>query len=226
MSIINNQYSKRAPENAGRQSLEPLCVIERHPWEPFLPENTKVLMLGSFPPQENRWSMDFFYPNFNNDMWRIIGRIFFDDKDYFTVKDSAGKPGRRFDKDRIVDFCRRHGLALYDTALEVRRLNGNASDKFLDIVTPVDIKAMLERIPECNTIISTGEKAGEIIGGTFGCEVPKPGKYTGITYSTVKDGAETERSLTFYRLPSSSRAYPLALDKKAEAYSILKDLLD
>ena len=29
-----------------------------------------------------------------------------------------------------------------------------------------------------------------------------------------------ERELSLYRLPSSSRAYPLALDKKAEAYKI------
>ena len=30
-------------------------------------------MLGSFPPQQKRWSMAFFYPNFQNDMWRIFG---------------------------------------------------------------------------------------------------------------------------------------------------------
>jgi hypothetical protein len=30
-----------------------------------------------------------------------------------------------------------------------------------------------------------------------------------------------ERELNLYRMPSSSRAYPLALDKKAEAYKNL-----
>ena len=46
--------------------------IENHPLEPFLPTNARLLMLGSFPPQKKRWSMDFYYPNLNNDMWRIV----------------------------------------------------------------------------------------------------------------------------------------------------------
>lgn len=62
-----------------------LSGVEHHPLEPFLPENAVLLMLGSFPPQKKRWSMDFFYPNLQNDMWRIFGFIFFDDKDYFPV---------------------------------------------------------------------------------------------------------------------------------------------
>ena len=42
--------------------------IEIHPLEPFLPAKSKLLMLGSFPPQKKRWSMEFYYPNLNNDM--------------------------------------------------------------------------------------------------------------------------------------------------------------
>ena len=57
--------------------------IENHPLEPFLPANARLLMLGSFPPQKKRWSMDFYYPNLNNDMWRIVGLLFFNNKDYF-----------------------------------------------------------------------------------------------------------------------------------------------
>ena len=57
--------------------------IENHPLEPFLPANARLLMLGSFPPQKKRWSMDFYYPNLINDMWRIVGLLFFNNKDYF-----------------------------------------------------------------------------------------------------------------------------------------------
>ena len=35
---------------------------ELHPLEPFLPVGARLLMLGSFPPQRVRWSMDFFLP--------------------------------------------------------------------------------------------------------------------------------------------------------------------
>ena len=48
-----------------------LPPIESHPLSPFLPEGARMLMLGSFPPKQERWSMDFFYPNWINDMWRI-----------------------------------------------------------------------------------------------------------------------------------------------------------
>ena len=59
--------------------------IERHPWEPFVPENSRVLILGAFPPKSNRWSMEFYYPNRINDFWRIIGLVFFADKDHFEL---------------------------------------------------------------------------------------------------------------------------------------------
>lgn len=57
---------------------------EIHPLAPFLPPNARLLLLGSFPPPRKRWSMDFFYPNYTNDMWRIFGLIFFDDKNHFV----------------------------------------------------------------------------------------------------------------------------------------------
>ena len=78
-----------------------LIPIENHPLEPFLPGNAVLLMLGSFPPQKKRWSMDFFYPNLQNDMWRIFGLIFFHDKDYFLKPDK-----KAFDKERLIRFVR------------------------------------------------------------------------------------------------------------------------
>ncbi|MEE1122607.1 MAG: hypothetical protein UHU06_03520, partial [Acinetobacter pseudolwoffii] len=54
--------------------------IETHPLPPFLPPNAKLLMLGSFPPPATRWKMNFYYPNYQNDMWRIFGLIFFQNK--------------------------------------------------------------------------------------------------------------------------------------------------
>lgn len=51
-------------------------MTEAHPLEPFLPEGARLLMLGSFPPARSRWSMEFYYPNFQNDMWRVMGLVF------------------------------------------------------------------------------------------------------------------------------------------------------
>ena len=59
--------------------------IETHPFEPFLPEGARILFLGSFPPQPHRWSMPFYYPNWINDFWRIMGLLHFGDKDHFCI---------------------------------------------------------------------------------------------------------------------------------------------
>ena len=179
--------------------------VERHPFEPFLPARAKVLMLGSFPPQPKRWSMEFYYPNFINDMWRIVGLIFFNDKDRFV--DNAAK---RFRLGDIVDFCTETGIAMYDTATAVRRLKDNASDKFLEVVTPTDIPALLRKIPQCKAIVTTGEKATETLCRTFGTTPPATGEYSEFIFEN--------RPMRLYRMPSSSRAYPLSLNKKAAAY--------
>ena len=185
----------------------PVDVIETHPIPPFLPENAKILMLGSFPPKKERWSMEFFYPNFNNDMWRIIGMLFFKDKDHFT-----DKQGKRFDRDRIIGFCREKGIALYDTVSKAVRLKDNASDKFLEVVEVSGIRDITEKLPHCGAIVVTGQKAAEIVAASAGSRIPDVGTCIGIRWS------DKGRELKFYRMPSSSRAYPLALEKKAEAY--------
>lgn len=179
--------------------------VERHPFEPFLPARAKVLMLGSFPPQPKRWSMEFYYPNFINDMWRIAGLIFFNDKDRFV--DNAAK---RFRLGDIVDFCTETGIAMYDTATAVRRLKDNASDKFLEVVTPTDVPALLRKIPQCQAIVTTGEKATETLCRTFGTTPPATGEYSEFTFEG--------RPMRLYRMPSSSRAYPLPLERKAASY--------
>lgn len=179
--------------------------VEKHPLEPFLPEGAKILMLGSFPPKRERWSMEWFYPNKQNDMWRIMGHLFYGDKDHFVVPNE-----KRFDKDRIVQFCTAQGIALYDTASEVRRLRDNASDKFLEVVTPTDIVALLGKLPDCRAVVTTGQKATDIAVLQLGCEEPAVG---GVSSCMVNG-----RQVRMWRMPSTSRAYPLPLEKKADVY--------
>lgn len=179
--------------------------VERHPFEPFLPEGAKVLMLGSFPPQRKRWSMEFYYPNLINDFWRIIGLLFFEDKDWFV-----DKVAKRFKLKEIKEFCVEKGIAMFDTATAVRRLKDNASDKFLEVVEPTDIPALLRRIPDCIAVVVTGEKASVTLCGTFGTEPPAVGEYSSFTFEG--------RPMRLYRMPSTSRAYPLPIQKKADVY--------
>ncbi len=182
--------------------------VEYHPLRPFLPENARVLFLGSFPPQRKRWCMDFYYPNFINDHWRIEGQIFFGDKNHFVDLEA-----KRFKIDEIVAFCQEKGLAFFDTSSAIRRLQDNASDKFLEVVEPTDIHALISQLPHLRAIVTTGEKATETICTSLGIsEIPKVNTSTALPQRGSGEGA------ALFRLPSSSRAYPLSFDKKVEAY--------
>ena len=183
-------------------------MIEQHPLEPFLPSHATLLMLGSFPPQKKRWSMDFFYPNLQNDMWRIFGLLFFNDKEHFLLPDK-----KAFNKDYLIKFLTEKGIALYDTASVIRRLQDNASDKFLEVIEPTDIRLLLKQLPHCRAIVTTGQKATDIIRSQIEVDEPSVGQSCPFEFE--------DRTLQLYRMPSSSRAYPLALEKKATSYRFM-----
>ena len=205
MQLIKYMTSYLNTENIARST----DGVEYHPFIPFLPKNAKVLFLGSFPPQRKRWCMDFYYPNFINDHWRIEGQIFFGDKNHFVDLEN-----KRFKIDEIVAFCQEKGLAFYDTSTAIRRLQDNASDKFLEVVEPTDIRAIIAQLPHLRVIVTTGEKATETICAYFGITV-----ITKVNSSvSVSSIIHHPSSISLWRLPSSSRAYPLSFDKKVEAY--------
>ena len=191
--------------------------VEYHPLLPFLPENAKVLFLGSFPPQRKRWCMDFYYPNFINDHWRIEGQIFFGDKNHFVDLEA-----KRFKIDEIVAFCQEKGLAFFDTSTAIRRLQDNASDKFLEVVEPTNIPALLQQLPHLRAIVTTGEKATETICASLGIpSIPNVDTFVEMSIHDSEAPSLHRKGggrVFLYRLPSSSRAYPLSFDKKVEAY--------
>lgn len=180
-------------------------IIETHPFPPFLPKGAKVLIMGTFPPGEHRWSMNFYYPNPINDYWRICGMLFLGDKN--ALFDSSTKSFREEECRKLMG---EHHIAMHDTAREVRRLKGNASDKFLEILKPVPLFDLLKEIPDCHTIATTGEKAAEVIAELTETQRLKMGEMT-----------ESRSGLRIWRMPSTSRAYPMKIEKKAEYYYTL-----
>lgn len=184
--------------------------METHPWEPFVPEGARLLMCGTFPPTANRWSMNFYYPNFINDMWRIFGLIYFGDKERLVDKEN-----KTFRLEEIKKLLTEKKIAMSDTGKGVVREKGNASDKYLSILEPIDLRKTLVDMPECIAVATTGEKAAGVIAAQTSTEVPPTGGYVDCEL-LLADG--TVRQFRHWRMPSSSRAYPLKLEKKAEAY--------
>ena len=188
--------------------------IERHPLTPFIPDGAEILMLGSFPPAKKRWAMDFYYPNISNDMWRIFGIVFHEDKLHFI--DTIEKT---FKKDDIVECLKLQKIAIYDTASAIRRTKNTASDRDLEIIETTDLEKLLDKIPNCKAVITTGEKATETFTAQFNIEKPKVGNSIEFKFK--------ERNMRLYRLPSSSRAYPIKVEIKAEYYrNIFNEILN
>ena len=185
-----------------------MSIVEKHPLQPFLPANARLLMLGSFPPARKRWAMDFFYPNYTNDMWRIFGLCFFNDK--LQLVDEHLKTYRR---EAIIDLLSEKGIALFDTACAVVRTKNTASDKDLEIVEQTDVESLLRRIPHCEAVVTTGQKATDVFTEHFQIKQPKVGTWQPFVFEG--------RPMRLYRMPSSSRAYPLRLEKKAESYRLM-----
>ena len=141
-------------------------------------------------------------------MWRIYGILFFNEKNHLL-----NSTLKSFCREQIIDFLNEKGIALFDTASSIRRLQDNASDKFLEVVEATDVAALLRQLPECKAIVTTGQKATDTLRQQFEIEEPKVGDYSEFVFEG--------RAMRLYRMPSSSRAYPLALDKKAAAYRIM-----
>ena len=203
-------------------------MVENHPFEPWLPGNAKLLMLGTFPPSEKRWCMPWYYPNFQNDMWRIFGIIYFGDKLHFVDVEN-----KTYRLDAIKEFLKEKSVAIYDTAQQVIRTKNTASDKDLQIVQPSDLDGMLRQLPECKAVLTAGQLATKIFSEHFGIkDKPEMGGFVEIEFEDQEEASagsssgSSSRKLRLYRMPSSSRAYPMAVEKKAEFYrKMFEDIL-
>ena len=76
--------------------------------------------------------------------------------------------------------------------------------------SPCSIQPHLSGVCRIGT---TGQKATDTLRAQLEVEEPKVGDYAEFVFEG--------RAMRLYRMPSSSRAYPLALDKKAAAYRIM-----
>ncbi len=181
--------------------------VETHPFMPFLPANARLLMLGTFPPSPRRWCMPWYYPNFTNDMWRIFGLCFFGDKNHFVDTDH-----KTYRFDALKTFLQERGVALFDTCLRIRRTTGTASDKDLEVVETADLDGLLRTLPECRAVVTAGRLATEIFTSHYGISAK------GMAMGGHTDFEFEGRTISLYRQPSSSRAYPMQVERKSEYY--------
>ena len=160
--------------------------------------------------------MDFFYPNRSNMMWEIFGLVFYGDSQ--RLVDADRKSFRLADIQALLNS---QGIAIYDTATAVRRLSGNASDKDLEVVEKTDIAALLAQMPLCHDIVCTGQKGFSVLADDYGVPMPRMGVYNEFAIPLGRCCSEACRTMRLWRMPSSSRAYPMPLDQKAAYYKTM-----
>lgn len=98
-----------------------------HPIEPFYQENSKILILGSFPSVKSREQM-FFYGHSQNRFWKVISSIF------------KEKTPNSIDEKKIL--LKNNGIALWDV-IHSCEITGS-SDSSIKNVVPNDISKILE----------------------------------------------------------------------------------
>ena len=172
---------------------------ELHPLEPFLPVGARLLMLGSFPPQRVRWSMDFFLPELaeryvayrRTGIFR--GQGVFSDTRRETFRQGTDRAFLRGERIGSLRYGRR------DNPIEKQCFrqfsSSSARGRFGAVVG------------------SDSGMPGNRDDGTEGyrcCAEPPVGESVEFAYA--------DRTLRLYRMPSSSRAYPKPVEWKADYY--------
>ena len=117
----------------------------KHTLDIFIDEESKVLILGSFPSVKSR-EQKFYYYHPQNRFYKVLFSIF--DEPLSTTLEERKM------------FLKRHYIALYDV-IEECDIKGSA-DSSISNVTPFDIASTLKKYPNIKTIGVTGKKAQKL----------------------------------------------------------------
>ena len=140
-SININQYNTQTENRIMRQRDK--LDVQKHPFPPLYDEESKILILGSFPSVKSR-EMKFFYGHPQNRFWKVIASIF-DEKIPESIEEK---------KELIL----RNHLALWDVIAECE-ITGS-SDASIKNAKANDLSEILDNAPIQRIIVNgkTAEK--------------------------------------------------------------------
>ena len=121
-----------------------------HTIEPVFDENSRVLILGSFPSVVSR-KKNFYYANPQNRFWKVMEAI-------FEEKIENRK-----------EFCYRHCIALWDVIASCS-IQGSSDASITDVQVN-DISGLLEKT-HVHVIFTTGSKAYQLFVKYINVKVP------------------------------------------------------
>ena len=164
-------------------------MIETHPFEPFIPQNSKYMILGSFTAKKpnEKINYDFYYCNGRNHFWPIIEKV------YGVVLDDTQKKKELFNQ---------LGISITDIIYQCeRKANNSLDNNLINFIYNFDA---LDQILDNNPIKKI------LFSSRF---VEKEYK------KIFKKQIDKYPNIEFFVLPSPSPRYAkLSKDEKAEIY--------
>ena len=118
-------------------------MIVEHQFGPYYDQDSKILILGSFPSIQSR-KEQFYYAHKQNRFWKVLG-ILYSEKIPETI-------------DEKKDFLKRHHIALWDVIESCEIVNSD--DSSISNVKPTDIHIILNKC-KINKIYCLGNVAGK-----------------------------------------------------------------
>ena len=120
-------------------------VFLDHGFGPFFDEDSRILILGSFPSVKSR-EQGFFYGHPRNRFWAVLAGVF-----------ACDVPQTLEEK---TDFLHQYGVALYDV-IERCSIVGSSDSSIRDVV-PADLGPILRAGKIGSRIYTNGQKASEL----------------------------------------------------------------
>ena len=117
---------------------------QTHPFKPIFDQNSKILILGSFPSVVSR-KLGFYYANPQNRFWRVLAGIL-----------NAPLPASTNEK---INFLLDHRIAIYDAAISCE-IKGS-SDAKMTAVLPANLEPIFSGA-HIAQVFANGGKAYEI----------------------------------------------------------------
>jgi G:T/U-mismatch repair DNA glycosylase len=126
-----------------------------HPFPSFVPANSKILVVGTFPTHQRNYerTFPFYYGGEGNVFWEVIGKVF---KKSFLH--NVGKDA----KHEREDFLRSKGIGITDMLEKCYRKNGLSQDDYIYPILFRDLFDLLNKNTSIETMVLTSRT--KIIG--------------------------------------------------------------
>jgi hypoxanthine-DNA glycosylase len=125
-------------------------MLAYHPFEPYVPMDVKVLILGSFPSIKS-FEENFYYAHPQNQFWRLLASVY-DEETPQSIEQKSS-------------FLEKYKIALWDMVASCER--ENSLDTNLKNIKVNDIEGFLKGHPTIKKVCFTGKTSQKLYDKNF-----------------------------------------------------------